>query len=177
MSPKTTMSLEDRFWSKVDTSGDCWVWTDNRFRRGYGKISIGNKQRRAHRVAWELTNGPIPDGLLVCHSCDNPPCVRPDHLFLGTTEHNVQDRVEKGRTAMAEKHGRHTHPERYRAGSSRPGREAENNSNARLTWEQVREIRTLAAQGWPNTHIARQFAVTPARIGQIVRGQGWKEDD
>src|SRR5678816_2871477 len=95
--------LSERFWSKVDQSGDCWIWTAHHLSSGYGLIGTGSMRdgtRRgslAHRVSWELAYGTIPDGLFVCHRCDNPSCVRPDHLFLGTCKDNAADSVAKGR--------------------------------------------------------------------------------
>lgn len=86
-----------RFWEKVDPSGDCWVWTGRARNRGYGVVSVDGRGRLAHRVAWELERGPIPEGLNVLHRCDNPPCVRPDHLFLGTQADNMADMTEKKR--------------------------------------------------------------------------------
>lgn len=99
-----TRPVADRFWEKVERSPDpdgCWVWTAATTRIGYGVFAVSRKRKnvRAHRFAWELTHGPIPDGLCVCHACDNPPCVRPDHLWLGTSEDNTADRHRKGRTA------------------------------------------------------------------------------
>lgn len=102
-----------RFWSWVDKSGDCWVWTGVRrpkvygYARGYGQVSVNQKLLAAHRVSWQLPHGPIPEGLQVCHRCDNPPCVRPDHLFLGTSADNRHDAVVKGR-AKAPVHPRRT---------------------------------------------------------------------
>lgn len=99
-------AVEERFWAKVDKSGDCWVWTaavvgsrNPKYKRigGYGAFGVGGKVRRAHRVSWELANGPIPDGALVCHSCDNRSCVRPSHLFIGDQSDNVHDMDAKGR--------------------------------------------------------------------------------
>jgi hypothetical protein len=88
-----------RFWSKVDKSGECWVWTAKALcENGYGRFYVGKKPLRAHRYSWELANGPITDGLFVCHRCDNPPCVNPAHLFLGTHQDNMQDMVAKGRS-------------------------------------------------------------------------------
>ena len=87
----------DRFWSKVDKSGDCWEWKAYRDKDGYGNISIDNKTIRAHRVSWELENGKINGELQCLHKCDNPPCVNPAHLFLGTNQDNVTDKVNKGR--------------------------------------------------------------------------------
>ena len=99
-------SMEDRFWAKVDKSGNCWNWAAGK-RRGYGRFVIKNKSKGAHRVSWEMANGKIPDGSLVCHSCDNPSCVNPDHLFLGTHATNNKDRDEKGRAVYVrgDKHG------------------------------------------------------------------------
>jgi hypothetical protein len=102
-------TLAERFWSKVDHSSGpdaCWPWTGCCSEKGYGQIGAGGSARtalRAHRVAWELAAGePVPDGLCVLHNCDNPPCVNPDHLWLGTNDDNVRDRNEKGRRARGE---------------------------------------------------------------------------
>lgn len=91
---------EDRFWAKVDRSDadGCWEWTAHRSPKGYGAFTItGQTPTRAHRYAYTITYGPIPDGLMVLHACDNPPCVRPDHLWLGTASDNMRDAYTKGR--------------------------------------------------------------------------------
>jgi hypothetical protein len=92
------------FWQKVDTSGDCWTWTGGRNSFGYGLTKHDGHGIGAHRLAWILTNGSIPANLVVCHHCDNPPCVRPEHLFLGTQQDNIRDASRKGRLT---EHGRH----------------------------------------------------------------------
>ena len=101
-------SLAERFWPKVAKSADCWVWTSSRDRNGYGYFRIsglyGRKAFGAHRIAYELTYGLIPPGMEVCHRCDTPACVRPEHLFLGTHATNLGDAAHKGRFPAGDAH-------------------------------------------------------------------------
>lgn len=93
-----TRSITERFWSKVRRSAGCWEWTASRTKRGYGQFLLTTgRPILAHRMVWVLTHGVIPDGLYVCHKCDNPQCVRPDHLFLGSQGDNMRDMSAKGR--------------------------------------------------------------------------------
>lgn len=153
-SPRT-LSLVERFWSHVDKSSDCWVWTGARNHQGYGRFGIpGRRTATASRFSYELHAGPIPVGLFVCHHCDNPPCVRPDHLFLGDYVANALDMVGKGR----------------RRGGARGG---EAHHMVRLTEDDVQEIRRLAAT-LTRKAIARRFGVSAAHVSKIVLGKVWK---
>ena len=91
------LSLEDRFWQKVEKNEGCWIWTGSKSKLGYGYFQINNKTKYAHRVSKELRHGSIAEGLVVCHKCDNPSCVNPDHLFIGTMKDNMLDKMKKGR--------------------------------------------------------------------------------
>lgn len=119
----------DRFWAKVQRSAGCWLWQGSQLGRdGYGQFvaqagpgKAGQKHLYAHRVAWILARGPLPAGAFVCHHCDNPTCVNPDHLFVGTHTDNMQDASAKGRLSVPRKRTRHIKPlviERYLAGDA-----------------------------------------------------------
>lgn len=149
---------------------------------GYGRIYKDGRNVTTHRASWELANGTIPAGLWVLHRCDNPPCVNPAHLFLGTNRDNIADRHAKGRDASGDRNGARTHPE-TRARGDRSGLRlhperaphGERNGNARLTEDQVRHIRVLAATGVVSkSAIARAFAVTHVNVCSIVARETWK---
>jgi len=101
--PMSVAERVARFWDRIDTSGDCWLWTGGTFKNGYGMVAMGRKpdgravNGYAHRIAYGLINGPIPDGLVVRHRCDNPPCCNPDHLLIGTQAENIADAQRQGR--------------------------------------------------------------------------------
>lgn len=144
-----------RFWSKVSagSSLECWLWKASVDRGGYGKICAGgegNGWRKAHRVSWELHNGPIPDGLHVLHRCDNPPCVNPAHLFLGTHLENNADKIRKGRQQRGERHG-----------------------IAKLTDADARDIRQSHSRGESAGSIARRLGVCHSTVDDVVRGATW----
>jgi hypothetical protein len=95
------MRMRRPFWEYVDRSGDCWLWTGYRVPTGYGQAWHAGRLVRAHRLAWELTYGPIPPGLCVCHACDVPACCNPAHLFIGPQSANLRDMARKGRRRAA----------------------------------------------------------------------------
>lgn len=98
--------IEIRFWKYVKKTPTCWAWDGCTNETGYGLINCPpNKNRKAHRISWEMKNGPIPSGLWILHKCDNPPCVNPEHLFLGNRIMNMKDMVQKGRSCIGERHG------------------------------------------------------------------------
>lgn len=153
------MTLEERFWAKVDKQGpdECWEWRSSLNSKGYGRISMGKTdQMFAHRLSYELHFGPIPDGLLVCHRCDNPPCVNPSHLFTGTRSDNMLDCSQKGR------HGARQHPERLSRGINRPA--------AKLTNAAVVEIRKASGT---HREIASRFSISHGVVGRIRRRKIW----
>jgi hypothetical protein len=104
--PPQAKPVSERFWPKVAKSDGCWEWRGAKT-LGYGRINVGRRSILAHRVSYEMANGPIADGLVVCHRCDNPSCVRPDHLFLGTLGDNNADMFAKGRGTTAAANATH----------------------------------------------------------------------
>ena len=164
-----------RFWEKVDRSAGsgCWHWLAAQDRCGYGKFYIGTDgdgkdvMGYAHRVVWELVYGAIPEGAEVLHRCDNPLCVNPRHLFLGTQKDNVRDMIEKGRENFGP--GRmeiERHPE-YRA-------RGEHHPRAKLTEDAVREIRREVARGVRQCEVVKRFRVGHSTISDIVRRKTWR---
>jgi len=148
-----------RMWGSVTEAPVdlCWEWkSTSRLQSGYGRITIDKQQCLAHRVAWEWAFGPIDKGMLVRHKCDNPTCCNPFHLELGTDQDNYNDMVERGRRIFS-------------------GAKGERNCKAKLSAEQVQQIRAMYKAGGESTNtLASKFNVTQALISQIVLHKIWK---
>lgn len=147
-------SVATRFWTKVAISDvGCWEWRGGKNPEGYGNFSLDGRSVGAHVVAFMLTSGDVPDGMWVLHHCDNPSCVRPDHLYAGTHAENVADRDRRGRTLNGERHGA-----------------------TRLSDATVVEIRALYASGrWTQRALAETFGVSVAWVNALVHGR-WRRE-
>jgi hypothetical protein len=162
---KLSVADTERFWSKVNKTESCWLWTGGKDKDGYGKIRIHGRDTRAHRVSLILAIGGIAPGLFACHRCDNPSCVRPDHLFPGSPTENNRDTVTKGRHAYGQRHGSKTRPDRTSRGSQR--------YNSKLNEPMVKQIRELGAAGRTQREIAKIFEVDQATIGKVMTRKSW----
>lgn len=160
-------TMEERFWSYVSRGDGCWEWTGHRNGQGYGGFSLGRKHEgneAAHRVSWRLAYGPIPDGMFVCHHCDNRACVRPDHLFLGTHEDNMRDMREKGRGARGDRHWKRKYPWMVKRGELSPA--------AKLSDADAAEIvRLYFAREATAKEIASRFGVAASTVHRLASGR------
>lgn len=146
--------LDVRFNASIDKSPNekgCWIWTASKLKAGYGKIRNHYKHLLAHRVSYQINNGEIPPGMFVCHSCDNPSCVNPAHLFLGSRADNEADKVAKGRQIKGESHHK-----------------------SKLNDSEVLEIRKRIKDGETCRGIAKIYNVDFTLISLIGRGKIWK---
>ena len=132
----------DRFWDKVDKTGDCWEWTacTRSEKSPYGVFWFEGKNVAAHRFAWEQVNGPVPSGLFVIHSCDNPPCVNINHLSLGTPRQNMVDTAKRARRKSKLRH-------------------------------LIPDIHAMKRKGWKVRQIARYFSVDHSGVSRILNGK------
>jgi len=137
------------FWNFVAIYDDgCWLWTGDMLTSGYGRYRVGEYDCRSHRMAWEIMRGPIPDGLHVLHKCDVRNCVNPGHLFLGTNDDNIRDAIKKGRNARGEING-----------------------HAKLTEEQVRQIR---ADNRSLKNIGASYGIAFTTVAHIKKNRTWR---
>lgn len=178
------MTPEERFWCRVQKTDGCWLWTGKPTSDGYGCLKINDQAIRAHSYSYMLHKGEIPEGLFVCHDCpggDNPLCVNPDHLFLGTAQDNMTDRDAKGRTATGDRNGSRLHPEKVFKGEDHPWRkgneyhhQGEKNGRAKLNEDDVRLIREMWNTGqYTKSGLGRNFGVSDVLVHKIIHGQLW----
>lgn len=150
---------EERFWKHVDRTGDCWLWTAQCV-GPYGRFVVSHGQPvGAHRYSWELHFGPIPQGMFVCHKCDNPRCVNPAHLFVGTPSDNTADMMKKGRRVAP-------------AVIRRP--RGEGHAMAKLADADVLNIRAMRLAGVPRHEVAERFGIHPHTVTAITARRIWK---
>ncbi len=150
------MTWQERFWRKVQRglADECWPWLGTTRGNGYGAFRLG-RMLSAHRVSWELSNGPVPDGLHVCHSCDYPGCCNPGHLFVGTAQDNARDKVLKGRQAGLRKGVAH-HKARLC-----PARVMD------VRWQHLINSRSMS-------DLAAEYGVTRQAIWHVVHSRSWR---
>ena len=193
--PKLSEEDISRFWSSVDKSGGpdaCWLWTRAISSRGYGYFHTQERTIAAHRLSWLLLSGEDPGNMLVCHKCDNPKCVRRDHLFLGTHTENMRDMYEKGRGPTGEKSGARKHPEKFSGGETHWSKKypekfkklvsadgitrakGENAGAAKLTEEKVREMRRMRELGFKTKEIASKFDISTPAAHQAINRKTWR---
>lgn len=154
----STLTLAERFWEKVDKNPDkngCWNWIAHTDRKGYGVLRIGEQMVHSNRVAWMVTYGDIPNGLFVCHHCDNRLCCNPEHLFLGNNQDNMRDMARKGRGRNSPSYGE-SHP------------------NSKVTQRDVEEMRRLYGTGkYTYYQLAPLFGISYQNVGNIITRKTW----
>jgi hypothetical protein len=151
------IDAETRLTSRLKADGDCPVWTGCRNWAGYGKMSVNGKLWATHRFAYQLANGPIPEGVHICHHCDNPPCCNPRHLYAGSDQTNADDRKTRGRqrNGMLIVRG-------------------EGHGMSKITDEDVREIRRLRRSGLTHAAISSRFNIGKAMVSHITNWRCWR---
>ena len=157
--PNLTTEQKELFWSRVEVPfqpSDCWEWKGGRDKGGYGKLKLAGVWYKSHRIAYFLFDPTFDQSLLICHQCDNPSCVNPNHLFVGTSADNMRDMKEKGRDCG----------NKIRGGSLNPG--------AKLSEKDVIEIRSMYP-GTTQIEIAKKFGIHQATVSEIIRKVSWTQ--
>lgn len=154
--------------AKVEKTDSCWNWIGCLHKSGYGWVTSSGKTQLAHRLAYKIFKGIIPQELCVCHSCDNKRCVNPDHLWLGSQAENIKDRDSKGRqvSPSGEKHRFRLYPESVPKGSAHP--------LAKLTEPQVLAIKSRYSLGWSVRVLAKEYGVNVPAVYKLLNGKTWR---
>ncbi len=162
-----SLDFQKAFWSKTDCveGGACWLWKAAKTTHGYGAVKIAGRVLFAHRVAYALINRSTPVDKLVCHSCDNPACINPLHLFLGSHADNSRDMRNKNRQAIGARNGTKTCPASIARGDK--------HGRSILSSEQVANIKRLLSAGETCRKIGSMFGVGRSTVGEIKRGRTW----
>lgn len=164
--------VPDKFLTKVNITSTCWIWKAAKTKNGYGIFTVDRKNVYAHRFCWSVFNGEISKGNVICHSCDNPSCVNPEHLFISTQKGNMQDMISKNRSAKGENHRSAKHPELVLRG--------EEIGNSKLKTSEVEQIRKLYRPGRPGVRsefslsgLAKKYGVCHQQISRIINNERW----
>jgi HNH endonuclease len=166
--PTNRPNNEGDFWKRTWRMGECLLWTGTINSNGYGVFRYEDKTQGAHRVAWLFTHGPIPEGMSVCHRCDTPLCVNPDHLFLGTHQDNMADKIAKGRQVRGDRQWTRVPKWQHRVVRG------ERQAAAKLKEVHIPIIRNQYKAGIPASVLAVIFCVSKSAIWFVVNGTTWK---
>lgn len=164
------MRLQDIYDYVLVSEDGCWLWQRSKDSKGYGAVYVPHRMS-AHRASYELTFGPVPKGKSVCHTCDNPACINPDHLWLGSHAENMADMKAKGRSSKppvhtGDKHWRSKYPEKVAKGEAV--------TNAKMTNEKVIKLRLDYVAGVPKQELVSRYGCTQSSISDYIGGRSWK---
>ena len=171
------MNVKERFEKYIELIPftTCWIWNGSLNKKGYGCFWANNTRFRANRFSYTLYKGEIPEGMFVCHSCDNPSCVNPEHLWLGTPKDNVQDMIKKGRSHYSRGSRKHCKQHGNHSGKHYNHPKGEKHYSSKLTEQQVKEIRLKYKPfEYSPYRLAEEYNVSCQSIKKIVKRQTWK---
>ena len=174
--------FERRFWRRVQKTDACWIWQGLLTPGGYGRLKRNGRMVFAHRAAWEMLIGVVPESLFVLHNCpggDNPRCVRPDHLWLGTLADNNRDRKSKGRSATGDRNGMRLHPDRHPSKLHPESHvRGERHPSAKMSDQLVAEIIARYGQGGVSQfQLSKEYSISQSSMSRIITRKTWGHVD